>query len=240
MPITAECGGCGKRLRVKDELVGKRIKCPGCGAGFTASASSAVAPAAAVVGQSRAAPKKGGEAVPRFHVSPGILALVVIGGFFLITTSLYYAFPKAVADDWERRRPDAAEEVEDVIQFLVKADASKEDWKGGLIEPNVHSVTFLFGPMHWSMPEEIGFIAVTGGGKTTGVYHPDTHEISLDIEEGGMTTLTGVLVKEGKRIIHGTGRRKDGIVSGEIDGKKVVIRAPTSQEWKEYSERRHR
>lgn len=30
MPVTFQCG-CGKTLRVKDELAGKRVKCPACG-----------------------------------------------------------------------------------------------------------------------------------------------------------------------------------------------------------------
>jgi len=32
MPITVKCEACGKTLKVKDELAGKRGKCPGCGA----------------------------------------------------------------------------------------------------------------------------------------------------------------------------------------------------------------
>ena len=29
--ISCRCGQCGKDLKVKDELAGKRVKCPGCG-----------------------------------------------------------------------------------------------------------------------------------------------------------------------------------------------------------------
>jgi len=31
LAITVKCTGCGKTLKVKDELAGKRGKCPGCG-----------------------------------------------------------------------------------------------------------------------------------------------------------------------------------------------------------------
>src|SRR3954469_1439796 len=31
MPILFQCPGCKKNLKTKDELAGKRIKCPGCG-----------------------------------------------------------------------------------------------------------------------------------------------------------------------------------------------------------------
>jgi hypothetical protein len=29
--IAFACPGCGKQLKVKDELAGKKVKCPGCG-----------------------------------------------------------------------------------------------------------------------------------------------------------------------------------------------------------------
>src|SRR5690348_6976094 len=32
MPRIVKCS-CGKQMRVKDELIGKRVKCPGCGKG---------------------------------------------------------------------------------------------------------------------------------------------------------------------------------------------------------------
>lgn len=31
MPISVQCPSCAKRLKTKDELAGKKIKCPGCG-----------------------------------------------------------------------------------------------------------------------------------------------------------------------------------------------------------------
>jgi len=31
MPVEATCNDCGASFRVKDELVGRRVKCPGCG-----------------------------------------------------------------------------------------------------------------------------------------------------------------------------------------------------------------
>jgi hypothetical protein len=35
MPIPLECGQCGRAMKVKDELAGKRVKCPGCQAVLT-------------------------------------------------------------------------------------------------------------------------------------------------------------------------------------------------------------
>src|SRR5215510_11673694 len=42
MAISVVCDNCGKRLNVKDELVGKKVKCPGCKNPFTASPSGAI------------------------------------------------------------------------------------------------------------------------------------------------------------------------------------------------------
>src|SRR2546423_1443632 len=39
MPATVSCNGCGKQLRVKDEYLGKRLKCPQCGETFVATAT---------------------------------------------------------------------------------------------------------------------------------------------------------------------------------------------------------
>src|SRR5262249_51650459 len=36
MPTAVACSSCGKSLRVPDNLLGKRVKCPGCGTAFTA------------------------------------------------------------------------------------------------------------------------------------------------------------------------------------------------------------
>jgi hypothetical protein len=58
MPISVTCP-CGKRLRVKDELAGKRVKCPGCGAVLPTPNS----PAAKVVTLPKA-PSTAASAVP--------------------------------------------------------------------------------------------------------------------------------------------------------------------------------
>jgi dienelactone hydrolase len=40
MPIRTDCSSCGKKLKVRDELIGKKIKCPGCGMVFLAQAAA--------------------------------------------------------------------------------------------------------------------------------------------------------------------------------------------------------
>ena len=43
MPVTVSCG-CGKTLSVPERLLGKKVRCPGCGAVFVAQAPGAVEP----------------------------------------------------------------------------------------------------------------------------------------------------------------------------------------------------
>lgn len=45
MPITVSCDGCDKRYQVKDELAGKRIKCPNCQDVLTVGGQPPAAPA---------------------------------------------------------------------------------------------------------------------------------------------------------------------------------------------------
>jgi hypothetical protein len=46
MPITVNCPTCNRALRVPEELLGKRVKCPACATVLTASAEGEVKPAA--------------------------------------------------------------------------------------------------------------------------------------------------------------------------------------------------
>src|SRR5688572_28268918 len=41
MPLRTACSSCGKKLQVRDELAGKKVKCPDCGKVFIAAAAGA-------------------------------------------------------------------------------------------------------------------------------------------------------------------------------------------------------
>jgi predicted Zn finger-like uncharacterized protein len=45
MPINTDCPSCNRKLRVPDELLGKKVKCPTCGTVFQADESTTPAPA---------------------------------------------------------------------------------------------------------------------------------------------------------------------------------------------------
>ncbi|HXG12972.1 MAG TPA: MJ0042-type zinc finger domain-containing protein [Gemmataceae bacterium] len=44
MPIVIDCPSCSRRLRVPDDLLGARVKCPTCGSQFTAASGEAAPP----------------------------------------------------------------------------------------------------------------------------------------------------------------------------------------------------
>ncbi|MBL9081186.1 MAG: hypothetical protein JNK76_05235, partial [Planctomycetales bacterium] len=56
MPIQVVCSGCKASFRAKDELAGRRVKCPKCG-GEIVVASAAVVEAAPALPQIVEAPK---------------------------------------------------------------------------------------------------------------------------------------------------------------------------------------
>ena len=58
MSISIVCGSCQKRLAVKDELAGKRIKCPGCGTVVPVLAAPSPKPASAPAVKTPAMPAR--------------------------------------------------------------------------------------------------------------------------------------------------------------------------------------
>jgi predicted Zn finger-like uncharacterized protein len=46
MPVSIKCPQCARGLRVPDELIGRKVKCPGCSTSFTADPAGGEAPAA--------------------------------------------------------------------------------------------------------------------------------------------------------------------------------------------------
>lgn len=57
MPVTVLCPSCKAKLKAPDNLVGKNVKCPGCGSAVLVKAMAAVAPAAAPKAASGSTPK---------------------------------------------------------------------------------------------------------------------------------------------------------------------------------------
>src|SRR5947208_1638617 len=97
MPISVTCTGCGKTLTIRDELMGKRIKCPACGTAFSA------AEAVAHTKQKQAAGKVGAG----IHLSPMVIvfiaALILIPGILLA----WKFGPGKVRQQWADLQPHA-------------------------------------------------------------------------------------------------------------------------------------
>jgi phage FluMu protein Com len=62
MPITFSCNSCNKKLRVKDELAGRKVKCPGCATVLQVPATSTEEAGVAAGGGSSAGAAAGAEA----------------------------------------------------------------------------------------------------------------------------------------------------------------------------------
>lgn len=59
MPLRTACTSCGKNLQIREELAGKRVKCPACGSAFVAAAASTAVKAAPKAAAPPPAPSTG-------------------------------------------------------------------------------------------------------------------------------------------------------------------------------------
>lgn len=231
MPITATCTGCGKSLKVKDELKGKTIRCPACKTTFVAGAGAAAAgplptgrTRASTLGQKR--DTKG----PAFTISPaiilgGLLVVALVGG------GIWWAIgPSRVHSQWDAMSGDVYDQVSDTVDFCLKAETStigSYNPRKAIATPKVQTLSIM-GPnlVAFSMPEEVPFTGVTSEGEVKGHYHPATKEIDMDLDIGGTGLITGVVSRKGSKTIHCTGRETNGKVTAEINGKPAAIYTP--------------
>ncbi len=225
MSITAVCPSCRKQLNVRDEFLGKRLKCPGCGNTFTADASTA---AASTMPSKRggAAPGKTGERVPRVHVSPAVIIFAAVVVAIPTIFFVWRAGPGRVRGEWARLQPVASDDVTDVVTRAIQAHLSQR----GFFDPGKQhrapqalDVTFVFSPMPWSMPDAVGFAGTSTQGAFVGKYHPHTGEVEADVEVGGLSLPGAGVAKRGDVTLKVTGRNKNGNVTVEIDGKQADL-----------------
>ena len=228
MPIQVSCSGCGKKLTVRDELVGKRIKCPACGTTFEASSGAATAGGMAFAGAPRpraAAQEKEGIGA-KIHVSKGVIVLVALAIIIPTIIAIYTYGPYKVRTQWEAMEPVAQDTVKDVVTRAIQAHLSKTgeyDPTKAHHTPHAMNVAFVFGPMYMSMPDEVGFAGSSTEGAFVGSFFPKTGEVQAKVEIGG-AGLQGVgAIKRGDETLNVTGRVKDGHVFAEIDGKEAKI-----------------
>src|SRR5262244_3995093 len=90
MPTQVSCPSCGLTLRIKDELLGKRVKCPQCSKTFAADEEGAEPPLKSSVRNSKAPPRETDDEDQRVSVVPhrGTMVLVLgicsLGGIVIV------------------------------------------------------------------------------------------------------------------------------------------------------------
>ena len=240
MPITVLCTNCGKQLKVKDEYVGRKLKCPKCDVIFTAEEAETVeaapkSPAALPTPASRKpAVLPGQEKQPRLHVSKGVIVLVAAAILLPTLFFIWHVGPARVMDAWAKQQPIAELQVQDVVDRIMQSYLSHHagfNPRKSHAVPHTLEVTFLPSPLYMSMPEKIGFVGTTTQGAFHGQYHLNG-EIEADVEVGGMS-LPGVMISRGDTTLHGTGREKDGKITAEIDGQPVDLFVPPASDKEE-------
>lgn len=214
MPVTVSCTGCGKQLTVKDEFVGKRLKCPQCGATFTASAAQARSPG------------KQTDATPRIHLSPGIIALIATVVIIMSTLLMWNLGPGKVRAQWDKMHAQAEDDIKDVVGKGLQAYMSTHgsyDPSSAHAEPHAIDLTFIMSPLPFTMPETIAVAGTTTQGGFAGKYHPNSGEVDVEVEIGGISLPGAGVQRHGDTHIQVTGRNKAGAVTVEVDGKAAGV-----------------
>jgi hypothetical protein len=123
--------------------------------------------------------------------------------------------------------------VKDVITRGMQAYLSEHgdyDPSNAHARPQALDITFMFGPMHFSMPDTVGFAGTTTQGAFAGNYHPKTEEVEADVELGGLAFAGTGALHRGNKTIHVTGRERESNLSVEVDGQPANIVYPKNSD----------
>lgn len=221
MPIQIACTGCGAMLTVRDELLGKRIKCPKCGTAFTVAEAK----------QTRIN-ENAGTLSHRIHI-PGkvifmaFMILLIPGGLLF-----WKLGPGKVRADFNAKLPTMDENIKDVVDRALVAYVSQHGAFNPLkphSAPQTFGVVYKLGYMPVTMPEKIPFGGFTSEGMMVGQYTMATGEIQADVEIGGQAT-PNLIVRHGPTVIKVAGHCKDGNVMATINGQPAEIKYPETPE----------
>ena len=211
MAISVVCDTCGKRLNVKEESVGKKVKCPACKNPFVASPSGAI----------RVKKVEKGKAA-KVSISWGFIGMIA-GGVAVLGIILLIVFgPVRAKKEWDPMSAKAENDIRDVVERgLQVAMERKGEWSQGDKgqAPTVNEVLMLWDMMVMGLPEHIKFKGTTNQGEYTGTYNTRTLEVNAEVELGGH-----VVAGTGEAQVHGDtkakvrGYNKDGDFKVWVDG----------------------
>jgi hypothetical protein len=215
MPISVSCMRCGKALKIKDEYIGKRIKCPQCSATFTTGEAQAT----------QQVQKKTADAsskMPALHLGTG--AKLFLGAFILIAGSFagWKLGPGRIISNWTAMEPKARDNVSDVINRGLQSYTSHMGYIGGglgLNSPQVQRMTFMLSPMPLTTPDWVGFVGSSSAGNFHGRYYLGSGEVEADADVVVTVFARGGGRAHETRTFHVTGRMKGDELTVEVDGK---------------------
>ncbi|CAN5529171.1 hypothetical protein BH09PLA1_BH09PLA1_27920 [soil metagenome] len=230
--MIATCTGCGKQLKVRDELVGKKLRCPGCGATFEAAAGAGAGRVPTrfdpKTSKSAAKEKAAGVAISWGPIV-GIAAVVLV----VLGIVMFIYGPVKTKNEWEAIGGKARDDVEEVVSKGLQCHLSAQgDWnprKPGNTPRATDDTLFIWHMFVMSMPEKIFFKGATTQGGFSGYYFPKTGQVEADVGLGGMS-LSGLgAIKEGTQKIKITGAMKGNQAEVMINGKPGVIVYPPEE-----------
>src|ERR1051325_5157844 len=218
MAILVVCDNCGKRLNVKDELVGKKVKCPACKTAFAASPSGAV----------KVKPKGPKEKAAKVSISWGFVSLIA-GAVAVVGFIVAIVFgPVRAKKQWDPMNEKAEEQVRDVVERGLQVAMDRSNlWSPGDKgqAPQINEVHMLWDMMVMSLPELIHFKGTTTEGEYTGTYNTKTQEVLADVELGGHVVAgTGEATVHGDKKVKVKGWNKDGDFQVWVDGTPAKFR----------------
>jgi len=231
MAISVVCDACGKRLNVRDELVGKKVKCPACKTPFTASPSGAI---------KVKKKEKGPQA--KVSISWGFIGMIA-GAVIVVGAILAIIFgPVRAKNQWdpmaEKAESDTRDVVERGLQFAVMQTGMWSPRDRGPA-PTVHEVHMLWDMMVMGLPEHIRFKGTTTEGEYTGTYNTKTFEINAEVELGGIVVPgVGEAAKKGDKVVKVRGSMIDGNLQVTVNGKKAELYPSASTSTKPAGEKK--
>src|SRR5438445_3478313 len=175
MAISVVCSSCGKRLNVRDELVGKKVKCPGCKTTFTASPSGAIR-------MKRKGPKEKGAKV---SISWGFVSMIALGVAIVGMIVAIVFGPVRAKKDWDPMAEKAEADVGDVVERGLQVHMERIGLYNPKVDrqpPTLHEVHVVWDMLVMGLPDLIHFKGTTSEDGYQGTYTTTTLEVAPDVE----------------------------------------------------------